>query len=383
MTEPVTLIPGERQERRAPVRLRGLDELAFTADELGLEEPPARAWHVPQLVPAGTVTLLQGDGGTGKSLLALQLAAATTLGKPWLGQEVRRGNALYLSAEDDRDEIHRRLSAVTLEHGVALDSLTGLKVVDLCGEDAVLADAERSGRLQPTPRWHEFAELARAWQPSLITIDNLADVFAGEENSRPQARQFIGQLQGLAREICATVVLIGHPSLAGIASGSGSSGSTAWNNSVRSRLYLTKPAGSEEAPADPDARVLTVKKANYGPSSIEVRLRWAGGVFRADGPGTRAVGAVDRQIAEARAEHTFLALLDAFTQEGRWVGPNTGHTYAPALFARDPRANGVGKPALASAMGRLFASGSIIVQPYGPPSKDKRRIARAPAGEGK
>ena len=45
---------------------------------------PAREWHVPGLVPARTVTLLGGDGGTGKSLLAMQLAAATAVGGAWM-----------------------------------------------------------------------------------------------------------------------------------------------------------------------------------------------------------------------------------------------------------------------------------------------------------
>lgn len=354
----------------------GLVSHAFTADELGAGDPPARLWHVPSMVPGRAVTLLQGDGGTGKSLLALQLLASTVLGKPWLGHGVRQGNALYLSAEDDRDEIHRRLSAITLEHGVGMDSLTGLKVLDLCGQDAVMAEADRSGRLHPTTRWREFAEIARAWEPTIIALDNLADVFAGEENSRPQARQFIGQLQGLAGELGAAVVLIGHPSLSGIASGTGSSGSTAWNNSVRSRLYLTRPAEEDGAPVSPDARVLTVKKANYGPANVEMRIRWAAGAFRAEAGAATVLSQVDRQIAEERVERTFLTLLAAYDAQGRHVSHKTGHAYAPAVFARDPQAQGIGKAGFAAAMNRLFAAQAIEVQEFGPPSRRLHRIVR-------
>ena len=38
-----------------------------------------RQWFVEGLIPAGTVTSLSGDGGTGKSQLALQLIAASAL----------------------------------------------------------------------------------------------------------------------------------------------------------------------------------------------------------------------------------------------------------------------------------------------------------------
>ena len=41
---------------------------------------PPREWLVDALVPMKTVTLFSGDGGTGKSLLALQLAVAVAAG---------------------------------------------------------------------------------------------------------------------------------------------------------------------------------------------------------------------------------------------------------------------------------------------------------------
>jgi RecA-family ATPase len=70
-------------------------------------------WHVPGLIPADTVTLLGGDGGTGKSLLAAQLAAATALGAPWIGfEEIFWGPSIYLSCEDDIDELHRRFDRI-------------------------------------------------------------------------------------------------------------------------------------------------------------------------------------------------------------------------------------------------------------------------------
>ena len=84
----------------------------FTATMLDGKEVPARNWLVPGLIPSGTVTLLTGDGGTGKSLLALQLATACALGKPWLGKTVAGDRALFVSAEDDEDELHRRLADV-------------------------------------------------------------------------------------------------------------------------------------------------------------------------------------------------------------------------------------------------------------------------------
>lgn len=360
----------------------GLDACAFTADELAGSPAPFRPWHVKNMVPIKAVTLLQGDGGTGKSLLALQLAVSTALGRPWLGQEVRRGNVLYLSAEDDRDEVHRRLEAVTLDHGVGLDELPGLKVLDMTGRDSILAAAaDRTGRLLATDLWEELERLIGQWEPVLIAIDNLADVFAGEENSRPHARQFVSQLQGCAGRSNAAVLLIGHPSLAGIASGSGSSGSTAWNNSVRSRLYLTRPGGGDDGFTSPDVRVLTVKKANYAASNVELRLRWQAGAFVADQADGDAPTSLDAQVAQSRVDKAFLDLLTRYASQGRTVSDLKGANYAPALFAKDPQASGITKLGFGAAMNRLFAQDLIAVEMVGPASKRRRQlIAAAPKG---
>jgi hypothetical protein len=83
---------------------------------------PPREWHVADLIPHKTVTLKSGDGGVGKSLLAMQLCVSTALNKPWIGREVAPGRGVYLSAEDDMDEVHRRLSDICAGEGARCES---------------------------------------------------------------------------------------------------------------------------------------------------------------------------------------------------------------------------------------------------------------------
>jgi hypothetical protein len=77
------------------------------------------------------------------------------------------------------------------------------------------------------------------------------------------------------------VLLIAHPSDSGISSGEGGGFSTAWNNSVRSRLYLRRPQ-TDDKEAAADRRILEVKKANYGPSGITIPLIYHAGAFVPD-----------------------------------------------------------------------------------------------------
>jgi RecA-family ATPase len=351
----------------------------FPAAALAGLPVPEREWLVPDLVPMSKVTLLGGDGGTGKSLLALQLAVAAAA-RSWIGQTVRPGPAMFLSAEDDRDELHRRLSDVTRAESIDMASLDRLQVASLAGADALLAHVDRaSGLIVPAPLCGELDAAMAAARPALVVLDTLADLFPGNENDRAAARQFIGLLAGLAlRHECA-VVLLAHPSLSGLASGRGTSGSTAWNNSVRSRLYLervTLEEGGTMVEPDPDARVLRGMKSNYARAGAEILLTWRDGVF----VGTPGESALDRNAAGAKAERVFLRLLREFTDEGRRVTVSTGHGYAPTIFAKSGRAEGCTKAALAAAMESLFSRKVLSLGQEGPPSRRVNFIVQASGG---
>lgn len=342
-----------------------------TGSALVGREIPARQWLIRDLIPSGTVTLLAGDGGTGKSLLAQQLAVAVATGRPWLGNAAERGGAVYLSAEDDLDEVHRRLADITEAEGLGLADLADLHVLPLAGEDAVLAAPDqRSDVVVKTPLWAQLVDALREIRPRLLVLDNLADVFAGNENARPQARQFIGMLRGLAMHHALTVLVISHPSLTGMSSGTGTSGSTAWSNSVRARLYLERVTIDKEE-ADPDLRVLCVKKANYAPVGAEIRMRWERGTFQAEGGASRDSS---RAAAEAKAERVFLALLERRNSEGRYVSPHRSSSFAPTVFAKLSGAEGCGKAALERAMDRLLERKQIAVEKHGPPTKRSSRL---------
>lgn len=333
---------------------------------------PPRLWHVEGMIPTATVTLLNGDGGTGKSLLSLQLAVATTVGFSWLGLPTTQGDCLFLTAEDDLDEVHRRLADIVRAYGIRLDDLGGLTISSLAGEDALLAAPEgKSNIVKPTKLFAALEARIEAARPTFVVLDTLADLFGGEENQRAQARQFISLLRGLSIRYSTTILLLAHPSLSGMASGTGSSGSTGWNNSVRSRLYFERAKGEDGAEDDPDARVLKMMKANYGRTGATLRLRWQGGVFvkelsRSFGKG--ADGTSD-------AERIFLDLLAAYTVEGRHVSETPSANYAPTVFSRDPRSNGINRVVLRTAMNTLFANERIVVVENGPPSKRRKRIS--------
>jgi RecA-family ATPase len=336
-----------------------------------------REWLIGERVPMRNVSLLSGDGGVGKTVLLMQLAAATVLGKDWLCMRPAVGPVLYLGAEDDADELRRRFESIAKHYSATWQDLfdAGLRTLSFAGMDALLGKPDRDGIIVATPLLTRLRDEAIALKPRLIIFDPAADVFAGKEIDRAQVRQFITLLRAIAITIDCAVILAAHPSLSGMREGTGLSGSTAWANSVRARFYLTKPKtknngdGDDDDTPDTGLRVLEIKKNNYGPMTTSVPIRWQSGVFV-----VAAKDAFDQTVAEAHAEEVFLKLLRDFGTQGRFVSDRVSAAYAPKLFADNPAAGKLTKRELELAMSRLFAAGRIRVVLNGPPSRQTRQI---------
>lgn len=315
----------------------------------------ARQWIVEPLIPVGETTLVYGPGAAGKSLLLLQLCIAMASGKPWLGTPVPTARVLFMTCEDDPDEINRRAAAVLASYGAGWSDCSDRFAVVAMRESeapAVLAVAARDGTLTPTPTYEALKRRVAAYRPDVVVIDTLADVFGGNENDRGQAKQFVKLIEGLGR---CTFIVTAHPSVSGQADGRGASGSTGWPAAVRSHLYMERVRSEEGAAADPDLRELSNKKSNYAQAgSGALTLRWRAGVFE-------RVNAFDEAATEVAADALFLELLERYGGQGRYVSASPGPTYAPTVFAREEQAKAsrIGKAAMTAAMNRLFGTGHV------------------------
>jgi RecA-family ATPase len=337
--------------------------------DLALDPIPPRDWLVLDRIPMRNVSMLSGEGAMGKSILLMQLAGAAVLGRDWVGTLPEPGPVLFLSAEEDDLELCRRMEAVAQHFGATRQDMidAGLGVLSFAGLDALLGVPDRAGVIKPTPLFEALKRDAIQQRPKLIVVDPVADVFAGKEMDRAQTRQFITLLRGLAMEVGAAVVISAHPSLTGIKTDTGLSGSTAWHNSVRARMYL-KAAGD-----DTDLRVMECKKSNYSRLGETVVLRWKDGVYAVE-PG---VGTLQRLAAEQKISELFMTLLRRSADQGRNVSDKPGTSYAPAKFAKSPEAIDakITSKDFAEAMERLFTAGKIRVVTEGPRSHPRTRLA--------
>lgn len=331
--------------------------------------PPPYDWIVDGCFLRGTVAMLSGDGGLGKSLIMQQLLTAAAIGKPWLGLDTQRSRVLGFFCEDDEDELHRRQEAICEHYDCSPGDLSDAEYISRVGMENVLAEFDRrTEQMKSTPVFDQLRNAVRAFGAQILVLDTVADVFAGDEIRRNQVRRFVSMLRGLAVEMQGVVILSAHPSLTGINSGSGLSGSTAWNNSVRSRLYLTRVKQDEEE-EDTNARYLKTMKNNQGPYGGRIKLHWRGGVFvREDAPG-QPINLIDRMEVDRMVENGLRLLV---SRDSR-VAADPAAANGLANRVRDlPECKHLTWAIAVAAQDRLLAAKRIVKVEMGPPSK--RRV---------
>jgi hypothetical protein len=195
------------------------------------------------------------------------------------------------------------------------------------GMDNVLMSFDGRDVGRQTEAFSQIEAMCEAFRPDVLICDTIADFFGGNENNRSEVRQFVQNVFGrLARQFNCAALLCAHPSVSGMAAGTGTGGSTAWSNTVRSRLYLTREEGED---ADPDSRILTRKKANYASRDAEIRLVWRQGCLVVpsmdDAPSTLpewdVIGQVFQALDEAWKAKKPWSIVPQSRAQGRYLPP--------------------------------------------------------------
>ncbi|MEM7025668.1 MAG: AAA family ATPase, partial [Pseudomonadota bacterium] len=264
--------------------------------------PKDREFLIDGWLPSGCVTLLSGDGGIGKSLVAMQAATAVATGTPFLGLKTTKAPVLAIYAEDDPDELHRRQLSICDAFEISMKDLGGMRLAGRVGENNVIARADHNASyVQAEDLWVSIANRAVEMGARLVILDNIAQMFAGNEVNRTEVTQFVALCARLAKQINGAVLLLGHVGKGETAKEY--SGSTAWNASVRSRWLLERPEVADDDEANECLRILTKKKANYSSTGDSIALEWQRGAFHLHGyQGDNFVDRMEKRNREKAAE---------------------------------------------------------------------------------
>lgn len=301
----------ERYRNTQPVHI----DLPFVRiDDIHDAEPPAPNFWIEDYMPESVVTMLGAHGGTGKSTLALASAVCLANGLPFLGKKTKHARVLFYSAEDPGVVLRWRLSAICSHLGVCpRETAAMLTIIDATEIDPVLfAERNHNGvrKGETTDAYAALNDYMAAVGANVLIVDNSSDTYDAEENNRPRVRGFIRALNKLVKQRGGAVLLLTHVdknTAKGQGGGEGYSGSTAWHNSVRSRLFMSEK--------EDGTLLLEHQKSNLGARAEPVTLmRTSGGLLEmasADNPAVELISSAQRDA--------ILLLIDEFNNRGEFV----------------------------------------------------------------
>lgn len=208
--EPLEQKASPEPEPEPAARVAGIPlQSAFPINEKAI---PPRDWIIPGLLLKRYLSVLVAPPGSGKSLLTLQLAIAVAVGKSWAGWTVRAPKkVLVINAEDDMDEMRRRLFAAARTMGVKQSELEGRVFLAEAPESIVIAKADsKTKTVVRTPLLEDLVHTIIENGIEVGIVDPFAETFEGDENSNSEIKWAGILWREVARRTSASVLLVHH-----------------------------------------------------------------------------------------------------------------------------------------------------------------------------
>lgn len=271
------------------------------------EPPPSKVLFDGFPIPLNKSCVQIAAGGTGKSFLCLQmgvaLASNTTLCDQW--KVSIPGKVLILCAEDDTDEIHRRIYAITnyvREKIIASKDIYNIEgyslsieefdmrlrenlfVKSLLGKDNLLTKDSAKGVTKTKTHGKLVRTANEIDDLRLIVVDPISRFRGGEENSAEDATRFVEALEDICQSTGATVLASHHANKDSQKSGGSgeqfaSRGSSALTDGIRWQMNMAtmskyQAGKNNNKTIDRQSLVhITIPKSNYSKPFGEAWLK--------------------------------------------------------------------------------------------------------------
>jgi len=204
-------------------------------------------------IPAGAFVILAGDGGTGKTYLALDIARAVARGEMFCSMKTTPGKVLIVDEESGLPRLKERMTRIEYYRGPIPD-----EGVFYCSYEGFSFSRPQS--------LTALKQLITDYEITLCVIDALVDVIDGDENSAQDVTPVMRGLREITSETGAAILLIHHTNKIG-----GYRGSSALKGAVDVLLIAVQ----EKLTSDGAIVKITAEKMRDGHATAKrLALSW-------------------------------------------------------------------------------------------------------------
>jgi RecA-family ATPase len=280
-------------------------------------EPPPRKFVFDGFVPEGIVGAIAAQGGVGKSFTCLAMCSSVASGimlyNKWtVGHQ---GVAVYISGEETRDEIERRLFYInrTLPYDYKKKISENIRIISFADKYFPFIKKDKDGNIIITDTVEKLTEklLKDIKEPiSMIIVDPISRFRDGDENDNTAGTRFVQALQKIRADLNDRCTLLGAAHVNKSSEFNGHSqnnvrGASAFVDGCRFVIEMghlstdkQKKLFDSERTADERYIYLDVTKTNYTPmlDPIYLRIHEEGVLKPADNVGEHTTLAIIKEL---------------------------------------------------------------------------------------
>jgi hypothetical protein len=222
-------------------RLHALDTRHLVEDA-----PPLIDWVWQDYLAPGTLNMLHGDGGLGKSYLSLKIAEQMLQpdGGELFARKIKAGGVVILDGENAESQIHHRV------HATMIRADSPLTIFTLA--EPILGYEEKTQGI--------FDWIAETHDPRLVIVDSQRALWAGDEKEQMEVGRMLRRLAKGIEDLPFAMLLLHHDNR-----GKDYAGSSDTNAAISgARFHMEKHGTKNET----QARRLSMPKNRIGPEMI-------------------------------------------------------------------------------------------------------------------
>jgi len=189
---------------------------SLLANNMFLGSPPEQKFLIGDTMPLGVPVVFAAAGDSGKGMMTLDLAMKVASGQSMQnsfgGTVAEHGDVVLFTAEDDKNEMHRRIARLDpMNYREHYDhKLLVLPLPNLGGVFPIMQKVDNSYEVGPEFD-RIYDQMLEMDNLKLIVIDPLASFVHADVNADPAAgAAFMGLLAQMATETGATVIVNHH-----------------------------------------------------------------------------------------------------------------------------------------------------------------------------
>jgi len=231
-----------------------------------IEKPEKQEeWIMEPFIPTNSIVLLDGLGGIGKSIFAMEMAFAISTGQSFLLHDITptgKYPILYITAEETDWRFWQRLKNIENAYNVKTENFYWLSTIskDFCLSTTRLFCKKQN--VQPTETFVFLENAIQKTKAKLVVLDSWINFYGLDENSTEDGIYAYDCLKGLIRKYDCSFILIHHQTKDAMKSLSPLfRGTMVFREQSRTRIVMCKKHGQ---------KIVEIEKSNYYSDLLEV-----------------------------------------------------------------------------------------------------------------